>query len=74
MYYLPKLLKINSEEINKICDAFELVIIDEGYSEPSPEWGELFAGLMQKNNSDCHTIPKNLFIFDVDTEHSYIYI
>ncbi|MGI5679030.1 DEAD/DEAH box helicase family protein [Escherichia coli] len=34
-----KLLKINSDEINKICDEFELIIIDEGHSEPSPEWG-----------------------------------
>ncbi|WP_420256820.1 DEAD/DEAH box helicase, partial [Enterobacter intestinihominis] len=34
-----KLLKINNDEINKICDEFELIIIDEGHSEPSPEWG-----------------------------------
>ncbi|KHT29581.1 DEAD/DEAH box helicase [Pectobacterium carotovorum] len=69
-----KLLKINSDEINKICDEFELIIIDEGHSEPSPEWGGVIRKFKAKKIIVTATPYRNdLFSFDIDTEHSYIY-
>lgn len=69
-----KILNINSDNLDKIRDKFDLIIIDEGHSEPSPEWGTAIRKFQAKKIIVTATPYRNdLFSFDIDTDHSYIY-
>ena len=69
-----KLQSFNSVELEKLKKSIDLVIIDEGHSEPSPVWRTLVRGM------DAHKIVitatpyrNDLFQFDIAADSSYIY-
>lgn len=68
------LLKQKPENLEKMRDAFDLIIIDEGHSEPSPVWRTLVRGTRAHRIIVTATPYRNdLFQFDVGTQASYIY-
>lgn len=69
-----KLVSFNSEQLTKLKEEIDLVIVDEGHSEPSPVW----KGLVR--DAGAHKIVitatpyrNDLFQFDIDESFSYIY-
>lgn len=69
-----KLQRLNEKELNQLQDSIDLIIIDEGHSEPSPKWSERVRSI------PCHKIivtatpyRNDLFQFDVSSELAYIY-
>ncbi|MFH7587627.1 DEAD/DEAH box helicase [Oceanimonas smirnovii] len=69
-----KLQRFNSEELERLKQEIDLIIIDEGHSEPSPVWRTLVRGM------DAHKIVitatpyrNDLFQFDITADFSYIY-
>lgn len=69
-----KLLAVDSEEIAELSQSFDLIIIDEGHSEPSPKWGSIIRGFKAKKIIVTATPYRNdLFSFDINTDHSYIF-
>jgi superfamily II DNA or RNA helicase len=69
-----KLISLEYDEINKLTEKVDLIIIDEGHSEPSPEWGGVIRKFNVKKIIVTATPYRNdLFSFDIDINHSYIY-
>lgn len=69
-----KLISLEHDEIEEIASKVDLVIIDEGHSEPSPEWGGAIRKFNVKKIIVTATPYRNdLFSFDIDIHHSYIY-
>lgn len=69
-----KLISLEHDEIEDIASKVDLVIIDEGHSEPSPEWGGAIRKFNVKKIIVTATPYRNdLFSFDIDIHHSYIY-
>src|SRR5690606_25241840 len=55
-------------------NSFNLILIDEGHAEPSPKWGATIRELVAKKIIITATPYRNdLFSFDIDVKHSYIY-
>lgn len=68
------LLHQTLEHLTKIREQFDLIIIDEGHSEPSPVWRTLVRGTHAHRIIVTATPYRNdLFQFDVGTKASYIY-
>lgn len=69
-----KLISLKHDEINELISKVDLIIIDEGHSEPSPEWGGVIRKFDVKKIIVTATPYRNdLFSFDIDINHSYIY-
>lgn len=69
-----KITSLAEEELLELKDTFELILIDEGHAEPSPKWGTAIRVLKAKKVIITATPYRNdLFSFDIDAEHSYIY-
>jgi hypothetical protein len=69
-----KLARMTSEELSVIKNFFNLIIIDEGHSEPSPIWRTLVRGSHAHKIVITATPYRNdLFQFDIDSSSSYIY-
>lgn len=69
-----KLSIVDEGAINKINKCVDLLIIDEGHSEPSPVWSKISRAIEgQKVIITATPYRNDLFKFDVDPEHSYIY-
>lgn len=69
-----KLISLEYNEINELASKIDLIIIDEGHSEPSPEWGGVIRKFNVKKIIVTATPYRNdLFSFDIDINHSYIY-
>lgn len=69
-----KLQRLSEEELTVLRDTIDLIIVDEGHSEPSPKWSERVRSI------PCHKIVvtatpyrNDLFQFDVSSEQAYIY-
>lgn len=68
------LLHQTPEQLAKVREHFDLIIIDEGHSEPSPVWRTLVRGTHAHRIIVTATPYRNdLFQFDVGTQASYIY-
>lgn len=69
-----KLTSLKDDELVLLKSAFDLILIDEGHAEPSPKWGASVRELKSKKVIITATPYRNdLFSFDVDVDHSYIY-
>lgn len=69
-----KLTLISSETLEKIQASFELIIVDEGHSEPSPVWREIIRQSDAMKVVITATPYRNdLFELNVSTDHFYVY-
>lgn len=69
-----KLRQLNEDEMIVLRSAIDLIIVDEGHSEPSPEWSKLTRGLDSHKVVVTATPYRNdLFQFDVSHEYAYFY-
>lgn len=69
-----KLTSMTVEDIDKLKNSFQLILIDEGHAEPSPQWGTVIRKLESKKVIITATPYRNdLFSFDIDVKHSFIY-
>ena len=65
---------LDSDRLNELKTAFDLIIIDEGHSEPSPVWRTLVRGSQAHKIVITATPYRNdLFQFDINPAASYIY-
>ncbi|WP_095139672.1 DEAD/DEAH box helicase [Pseudomonas sp. Irchel s3a10] len=69
-----KLISLNQKQLQNIKKNIDLIIIDEGHSEPSPVWRTLV------RETNAHKIiftatpyRNDLFQFDIDDNYHYIY-
>lgn len=68
------LSKLDSDRIGELKTAFDLILIDEGHSEPSPVWRTLVRGSSAHKIVITATPYRNdLFQFDINPAASYIY-
>ena len=69
-----KLRLMTKEQMTVLRSDIDLVIVDEGHSEPSPEWSKLTRGLDAYKVVVTATPYRNdLFQFDISHEYSYFY-
>lgn len=69
-----KLRSMANIDIEKLKEKVDLLIIDEGHSEPSPVWSQLARNLNAHKIIITATPYRNdLFQFDIDPKVSYIY-
>lgn len=69
-----KITSLSEDELLALQDTFDLILIDEGHAEPSPKWGTAIRELKAKKVIITATPYRNdLFSFDIDPDHSYIY-
>lgn len=69
-----KITSLNESELLILKNSFNLILIDEGHAEPSPKWGATIRELVAKKIIITATPYRNdLFSFDIDVKHSYIY-
>ncbi|MBG6017267.1 DEAD/DEAH box helicase family protein [Proteus mirabilis] len=69
-----KLTNLPEADIDKIKNSFQLILIDEGHAEPSPQWGFVIRKFVSKKVIITATPYRNdLFNFDIDVKHSFIY-
>lgn len=69
-----KLSFVDGNTIDKINESIDLLIVDEGHSEPSPVWRKISRAVKGKKVIITATPYRNdLFKFDVDPNHGYIY-
>jgi len=69
-----KLRSMSNVDIEKLKEKVDLLIIDEGHSEPSPVWSQLARNLNAHKIIITATPYRNdLFQFDIDPNVSYIY-
>jgi len=69
-----KLQTLNREQLANLKASIDLLMIDEGHSEPSPVWKNLVRGMGAHKIVITATPYRNdLFQFDVDATASYIY-
>ncbi|QGZ72503.1 DEAD/DEAH box helicase [Aeromonas hydrophila] len=69
-----KLQTLNEEELTILKSNIDLIIIDEGHSEPSPVWRTLVRGLKAHKIVITATPYRNdLFQFDINGSSSFIY-
>ncbi|HBC7418060.1 TPA: DEAD/DEAH box helicase family protein [Serratia marcescens] len=66
--------RLNEEQLKELQSNIDLVIVDEGHSEPSLVWRELVRGISAHRIVVTATPYRNdLFQFDIDEKYSYIY-
>lgn len=69
-----KLLTLTSDQLQQLKNNIDLIIIDEGHSEPSPVWSSLVRGWGAHKIVITATPYRNdLFQFDISADHSYVY-
>ncbi|WP_394670926.1 DEAD/DEAH box helicase [uncultured Acinetobacter sp.] len=69
-----KITGLSESELLVLKNSFDLILIDEGHAEPSPKWGATIRELVAKKIIITATPYRNdLFSFDIDVKHSYIY-
>lgn len=69
-----KLRSMANVDVEKLKEKVDLLIIDEGHSEPSPVWSQLARNLNAHKIIITATPYRNdLFQFDIDPKVSYIY-
>lgn len=69
-----KLTVIGDDELEKIQEEFDLVIVDEGHSEPSPVWREIIRQSSAVKVVITATPYRNdLFELNVSTENFYVF-
>ncbi len=69
-----KLQTFKSSELEQLKQNIDLIVIDEGHSEPSPVWSTLVRGTNAHKVVITATPYRNdLYQFDVSAEDSYIY-
>ncbi|WP_429100455.1 DEAD/DEAH box helicase [Aeromonas veronii] len=69
-----KLQSFNEDELKVLKNNIDLIIIDEGHSEPSPVWRTLVRGLKAHKIVITATPYRNdLFQFDINGNSSFIY-
>ncbi|PTQ16483.1 restriction endonuclease subunit R [Vibrio splendidus] len=69
-----KLQTLNRDQLANLKASIDLLMIDEGHSEPSPVWKNLVRGMGAHKIVITATPYRNdLFQFDVDATASYIY-
>ncbi len=69
-----KLTSLPEEDLDKIKNSFQLILIDEGHAEPSPQWGTVIRKFESKKVIITATPYRNdLFSFDIDVNHAFIY-
>lgn len=69
-----KLQSFNEDELTELKNNIDLIIIDEGHSEPSPVWRTLVRGLKAHKIVITATPYRNdLFQFDINGNSSFIY-
>ena len=69
-----KITSLSEDELATLETTFNLILIDEGHAEPSPKWGTAIRALKAKKVIITATPYRNdLFSFDIDADHSYIY-
>lgn len=69
-----KITSLSEQELTALENTFSLILIDEGHAEPSPKWGTAIRELNARKVIITATPYRNdLFSFDIDAKHSYIY-
>ncbi|UWM65751.1 DEAD/DEAH box helicase [Enterobacter sp. CP102] len=69
-----KLTSLQEEDLNRLKSSFQLILIDEGHAEPSPQWGSVIRKFESKKVIITATPYRNdLFSFDIDVNHAFIY-
>lgn len=69
-----KLARLDGESLDFVHDSFDLIIVDEGHSEPSPVWRELVRKSEAMKVVVTATPYRNdLFQLNVDTKQFYVY-
>lgn len=69
-----KLTSLSEEDVNQLKNSFQLILIDEGHAEPSPQWGSVIRKFESKKIIITATPYRNdLFSFDIDVKHTFIY-
>jgi hypothetical protein len=69
-----KLASLADADVDALKESVELLIVDEGHSEPSPVWSQITRGLDARKIIVTATPYRNdLFTFDVDPSSSYLY-
>lgn len=69
-----KLLTLTPQQLDRLKESIDLIIVDEGHSEPSPVWKGLVRGASAHKIVITATPYRNdLFQFDIDEHDSYIY-
>lgn len=69
-----KLIMLGDENLEKIQKKFDLIIVDEGHSEPSPVWREIIRQSSAMKVVITATPYRNdLFELNVSTQHFYVY-
>ncbi|HAT3763092.1 TPA: DEAD/DEAH box helicase family protein, partial [Citrobacter freundii] len=61
-----KLTSLSEEDVNQLKNSFQLILIDEGHAEPSPQWGSVIRKFESKKIIITATPYRNdLFSFDI---------
>lgn len=69
-----KLQTLSADELTKLKEKIDLLLVDEGHSEPSPVWSKLARDLESQKIIITATPYRNdLFQFDIDPNNSYVY-
>ena len=69
-----KLQTFTTTQIDQLKKDIDLIIIDEGHSEPSPVWSTLVRGIgVHKVIITATPYRNDLFKFDISSDSSYIY-
>ena len=69
-----KLTMLDDEELKKVQSDFDLIIVDEGHSEPSPVWREIIRQSAAMKVVITATPYRNdLFELNVSTKHFYVF-
>ena len=69
-----KLTLLTSVELEKVQESFDLIIVDEGHSEPSPVWREIIRQSSAMKVVITATPYRNdLFELNVSTDYFYVY-
>lgn len=69
-----KLSRLNEENLARIQQEFDLIIVDEGHSEPSPIWREIIRQSKALKVVVTATPYRNdLFELNVSTKHAYVF-
>lgn len=69
-----KITSLSESDLSVLKNSFDLIMVDEGHAEPSPKWGATIRELIAKKIIITATPYRNdLFSFDIDVKHSYIY-
>lgn len=69
-----KFTMIGDDFFSKLKGTFDVIIVDEGHSEPAPVWSKVSRGLKGKRIIVTATPYRNdLFQFDISSDYGYLY-